>query len=69
MPPTEKQIDFAELIAYTLGIEFPTCSKQYTKWGYSQFISSHLAAFQQAQAEASFPDDYPYVNDAWTEYY
>lgn len=46
-PPTEKQIDYADLIAYTLELDFPTCSADYTKLAYQKFISKHHDAFRE----------------------
>lgn len=46
-PPSEKQIKFAEEIAYTLGIEFPTCSAEYTKYAYFKFISYYYHTYQE----------------------
>jgi len=47
--PTEKQIAFAEAIAYTLGIDFPTCSAEYTKLGYQQFISYYYNQWRECK--------------------
>ena len=56
--PTEKQIAFAETIAYTLGIDFPTCSAEYTKLGYQQFISYYYNQWRAEMAALSaFYDD------------
>ena len=55
--PTEKQINFADTIAAALNIDFPTCSQEYNKWTYQQFISEYIGAYQQCIAENSFWDD------------
>lgn len=57
LPPTEKQIKFADEIASVLDINFPTCSQEYNKWTYQQFISEYIYAYQQCLAENSFWDD------------
>ena len=56
--PTEKQINFADTIAAALNIDFPTCSQEYNKWIYQQFISEYINAYQQHLAEdPSWYDD------------
>jgi hypothetical protein len=56
--PTEKQIAFAEAIANTLGIDFPTCSAEYTKLGYQQFIRYYYAQWvSELAALSGFYDD------------
>ena len=64
VPPTAKQISFADKIAYILNIDFPTCSAEFTKWAYYQFISKHIYEYQRIQAE-----DPTYYDDemAWWE--
>lgn len=49
--PTEKQIEFADIIASALNIDFPTCSQEYNKWTYQQFISDYIYMYQQHLAE------------------
>ena len=44
--PTEKQIQFADEIAYMLGIDFPTGSPDFNRFSYWQFISSHIYEYQ-----------------------
>lgn len=44
--PTEKQIEFADVIADVLEIDFPTCSAEFTKWAYQQFISNHIHEYK-----------------------
>ena len=72
--PTEKQIQFVELICKVLKInDFPTSSKEFTKRSYSQFISAHILDFHNATEEIwySYPDEewcYEHcINDVWTE--
>ena len=57
--PTEKQIAFAETIANALGIDFPTCSAEYTKLGYQQFISYYYNQWRECISEDSdyYDDD------------
>ena len=58
IPPTKAQIDFAEEIADVLRIDFPTCSKEFTKWSYQKFISEHIIEFQNVQrAYQADPED------------
>lgn len=49
--PTEKQIEFADIIASELNIDFPTCSQEFNKWTYRQFISEYIYAYQRHRAE------------------
>ena len=44
LPPTEKQIEFAEDITAVLRIDFPTSSKEFTKATYFKFISTYYDA-------------------------
>lgn len=46
MKPTDKQIIFADEIAYALNLDFPTSSKEFTKQAYHAFISTHYEEFQ-----------------------
>ena len=70
--PTEKQIRYAEAIANELGIEFPTCSKDFTKSTYSKFISKYKSAFDEKMISGILDEDYCMEicqNDVWCEYY
>lgn len=55
--PTEKQIKFAEEIAYVLGLDFPTCSAEYTKYAYQQFISFYFNQYRNEIASDAVYDD------------
>ena len=72
MSPTEKQIAYAEAIANVLGIDFPTSSKDFTKYTYSKFISKYKSAFDEIMTSGVHDKDYCYEicqNDVWCEYY
>ena len=75
MSPTEKQIAFVEEITRTLGIEFPTCSKDFTKYTYSKFISAYITKYKETQNEIKnnfYDEEYCMEvcqNDVWCEYY
>lgn len=57
-PPTERQVAFADEIAYVLGIDFPICSMDYTKWSYYKFISNNLYKFQEiCNSDPAFEDE------------
>ena len=56
--PTEKQIRYAEAIAKELDLEFPTCSKDFTKYAYSKFISTYKSAFDEKMTSGIFDEDY-----------
>ena len=44
--PTEKQISFVESICEILGIkDFPSCSREYSKFHFSHFISTHIQQY------------------------
>ena len=49
--PTDKQIAFADEIAYMLGIDFPTGSSDFNKWAYSKFIADHIYEYQAIRNE------------------
>lgn len=56
--PTEKQIEFADIIASELNIDFPTCSQEFNKWTYRQFIAEHINLYQELLAsDPSWYDD------------
>ena len=65
--PTEKQIAFAETIAYTLGIDFPTCSAEYTKLAYWQFITCYYNQYREVLASDPSYDDEMDWWDPWAE--
>lgn len=74
LAPTEKQITFVENICGILGIkDFPTSSKEFTKFSFSQFITVHLDEYHYALLEMdSWEGDEEYlyetcINDVWTE--
>lgn len=49
--PTKKQIEFADKIAYMLGLDFPSCSSDFNRWAYWKFISDHIREYQIICAE------------------
>ena len=55
--PTEAQIKFAELIAEVLNIDFPTCSLEFNRASYYDFISTYYNAFREIVAEDPAYDD------------
>ena len=57
MVPTEKQIKFVEVIAESLGIDFPQSSKDFTKQIYCEFIKEHYDAFQKLVDFYDWDDD------------
>ena len=72
--PTEKQIVLVENICGALGIKnFPTSSKEFTSFSFSQFIAAHLEEYHYALLEMdSWESDEEYlyetcINDIWTE--
>ena len=74
LAPTEKQITFVENICGTLGIKnFPTSSKEFTRFSFSQFIAAHLEEYHYALLEMDSlegDEEYLYetcINDVWTE--
>jgi hypothetical protein len=70
--PTEKQIAYAEAIANELGIEFPTCSKDFTKYTYSKFISKYKKDYDEIMVNGILDEDYCMEicqNDIWCDYY
>ena len=52
--PTKKQIDFAQTIANTLGIELP---KRYTKNAYRKFISDNFVAYNTKKSTFDVSDE------------
>ena len=70
--PTEKQIRYAEAIANELGLDFPTCSKDFTKYTYSKFISKYKKDYDEIMINGVHDEEYCYEiceNDVWCEYY
>ena len=70
--PTQKQIEYAEVIAKELEIDFPTCSKDFTRSNYFKFISKYRNQYLEAKNDVIEEDDiYEYYseNDVWCEYY
>ena len=56
--PTEKQIELADEIARALNIDFPTCSAEYTKLAYQQFISTYYENYRVfIQQDPAYDDD------------
>lgn len=56
--PSEAQINLADKIADTLGLDFPRCSKEFTAEIYWQFINSHIH-----EAKVVWRDDGDYQDD------
>lgn len=56
--PSEAQIELADKIAETLGIDFPQCSEEFTAEIYWQFINGHIS-----EAKAVWRDDGDYQDD------
>ena len=46
--PTKEQIDFVEEICEILGIDFPTCSEEFTEQTYYYFIADHINEYREA---------------------
>lgn len=73
MPPTEKQIKFVEKINGVLGTDFPTSSKEFTKYIFSQWISAHIDEYDEIISNTIYDEDwimeFGCENDVWTEYY
>ena len=49
--PSQKQIDFATVIAETVGDDLPA---EYTKQAYSDFISQHIDEFYEIRDETRY---------------
>ena len=73
MSPTEKQIKFVEKINSVLGTNFPISSKEFTKYIFSQWISSHIDEYNEIISNNDYDEDWTMefgcVNDVWTEHY
>lgn len=71
--PTQAQIEFVSAICAALEIkDFPSNSIEYSKYGYSRFISAHIDEFYNITGSDGADEDYLYMtceNDVWTEYY
>lgn len=55
--PTKKQIEFADEIAYVLGIDFPTGSSDFNRWSYWKFIYDNIYKYQEIRASDPNYDD------------
>lgn len=62
--PTEKQIEFADRIAYMFNLDFPTGSPDFNRWSYWQFINQHIDAYLDACTD---PEDEMAWYDPWAE--
>lgn len=73
LSPTEKQIDFVEIMCDVLKItDFPYCSKQFTRKAFSDWISAHVKEYNEIVYNSKIDDEWLYdhcVNDIWTEEY
>lgn len=57
IPPTEKQIEFVELITKELGIDFPQSSKEFTRKIYFEFIKEYYDKFKENTEWCSWDED------------
>lgn len=55
--PTDKQIKFADEIAYVLDIDFPNGSPDFNKYAYWKFISDNFHKYQEIRASDPNYDD------------
>lgn len=56
--PTEKQIEFADKIAYMLNLDFPTGSPDFNRQAYWKFISDNFYAYQEiCNSDPSYDDE------------
>lgn len=74
MTPTLKQIAYANRIAQTLEIDFPTNAKDFTRANYRNFIAQHVIEYRQIINEGHCDEDFLqwaglYENDVWCEHY
>ena len=72
--PTEKQIILAERIAKVLNIDFPTCSREFTRYSYFNFIKTNIDEYKFVNDNSIMDEDTLlylglYENDAWCEHY
>ena len=68
--PSEKQIKLADLIADSLKIDFPQSSKDFTAFGYWNFINKNIDEFYTLTSTIDEDDLYDQCeNDIWGEYY
>lgn len=70
--PSQAQIDYADNIAKTLNIDFPTCSADFTAYNYWQFINSHIVEYNAIINQNIYDEDTLYFlcdNDIWCEFY
>ena len=55
--PSQKQIDFANEIAYVLGVDFPQSSADFTSMTYYHFIKNNIGHYQEVKAADPNLDD------------
>lgn len=61
--PSTKQIEFADEIAYVLGIDFPRGDYDFTAQAYWEFIQTNIRKYEEllAAAEKSRYDEWDYA--------
>lgn len=61
--PSTKQIEFADEIAYVLGIDFPRGDYDFTAQAYWEFIQTNIRKYEEllAAAEESRYDEWDYA--------
>lgn len=65
--PTEKQIRLVENICFVLNISnFPSSSKEFTRYNYSQFIAAHMERYTM-ECEPLYYDEEDYFNSEMPE--
>lgn len=57
--PSQKQIDFANEIAYVLGVDFSQGSSDFTAVTYYHFINNNIQKYHEIKAsDPNYADDY-----------
>ena len=70
--PTQKQIELVDNMTSILGLDFPTCSREFNKFTYSIWISSHMEDYLDFLSSTIYDEDYLSeicLNDIWCEEY
>jgi hypothetical protein len=71
LTPTEKQIKLVENINRVLNLDFPTSSKEFNRFIYSNYIKCYIKEYLEVINDVLDEDDFyeSCVNDVWCEHY
>lgn len=71
LTPTEKQIKLVENINRVLNLDFPTSSKEFNRFTYSNYIKCYIVEYLEVINNVLDEEDLyeSCINDVWCEHY